>query len=313
VEASQIGLANVTIGRNLQTPMNGALAGPAPAGGLPVTITSLNPGALLISASATMEGQASVEIPVVAGSTFVQFHLQALQDTGTVEFTASAPGYATATATVTLSPSGFVTFNGDFTTNSFALNTTLTILGAVLSPGTLTYAGSQPVRGGLTVNVPVTSSNPAVGTITTSPVVFTGGMSSQSTSFDPAGSGTTAIEVGTPPGFDTPSQFRQITSTVTAPGITFSNVNVGRDLQLPLAVFLDSAPPAPVDVTVRSDGAGVVTVTDVGTHGRSHGLYDPDGRGRGPSVGLCPERRQLHRKHVRAEQIDSTAVGHAES
>ena len=67
---------------------------------------------------------------------------------------------------------------------------------------------------GLTVNVDVTSSDTNVGTITTSPAVFNGGDSFFTTQFDPAAVGTTTISVVPPSGFNTPSNFRQITATV---------------------------------------------------------------------------------------------------
>jgi hypothetical protein len=72
------------------------------------------------------------------------------------------------------------------------------------------------VRAGLTVTVPVTSSNTAVGTITTSPLTFTAPNLTVNTEFDPVGVGTSTISVGTPStgGFSTPNNFRQITATV---------------------------------------------------------------------------------------------------
>ena len=68
-----------------------------------------------------------------------------------------------------------------------------------------------------TVGVPVTSSDLAVGTITTSPIVFNPGDSSDSTSFQPIADGTSTISIGTPAGFSTPSQYQQITATVQSP------------------------------------------------------------------------------------------------
>ena len=75
-------------------------------------------------------------------------------------------------------------------------------------------AAFQALRAGLTVDVPVTSGTPAVGTITASPVTFSGGDSLKDTAFDPASAGTTLLTVGVPAGFDTPSNSRQITATV---------------------------------------------------------------------------------------------------
>ena len=73
----------------------------------------------------------------------------------------------------------------------------------------LTRAEQQEVRGGITVNVPVTSSVPTVGTITVSPVamraVADGGVSAGTTEFDPVSGGTTTLTVVAPVGFATPT------------------------------------------------------------------------------------------------------------
>jgi hypothetical protein len=130
-----------------------------------------------------------------------------------------APGYADLVNTITARPSGFIINSpGSFITTTGAGNTNIQITPARLNPTTLNFEGNEQVRGGLTVNVTVTatdqSGGPGVGTITTSPLVFTGGTTSQSTLFDPAVAGTSVITVGVPTGFDTPSNFRQISVTV---------------------------------------------------------------------------------------------------
>ena len=110
-------------------------------------------------------------------------------------------------------------------------NQTLQLVAARLNPDG-TFAAQQEVRGGITVNVPVTSSLPAVGTITMSPVVMQavadGGVSGGTTQFDPLSGGTTIIEVGVPAGFDTPTNTpSQLLPTVT--------VNVDAPTDLPVA------------------------------------------------------------------------------
>jgi hypothetical protein len=78
----------------------------------------------------------------------------------------------------------------------------------------LLYAEFQPVRGGITVNVDVTSSIPSVGVITSSPLVFTGGVSFLATAFDPIALGATDLTIEVPPGFSPSGTFRVITATV---------------------------------------------------------------------------------------------------
>jgi hypothetical protein len=166
---------------------------------------------------------------------------------------------------VTVDPSGFIVNASNISTNTFAANTTVRIDASRLHPTTLNWVASQDLRGGLTVSVPVTSSNTAVGTIIGSPAVITGGNFSQNVAFDPAAQGTTSISIGTPVGFSTPSNFQSITATVDAPDISVANAVVGRDLQTGLTISLESAPPTPVTVTVTVTSGTIATVTRNGT------------------------------------------------
>jgi hypothetical protein len=104
-----------------------------------------------------------------------------------------------------------------FTTTAGAANTTINVRSAALDPVTLNFRTEQEVRGGLTVNMLVTSSNPSVGSITLSPIPFIGGTGvNKTTAFDPASAGTAIISIPTPvPGFFTISnQSAIVTATV---------------------------------------------------------------------------------------------------
>ena len=70
------------------------------------------------------------------------------------------------------------------------------------------------MRGGLSVNVSVTSSNQTAGVITTSPLTFSNGVGLLNTQFDPLAAGGSTIEVVPPAGFSSPSNFRTIPATV---------------------------------------------------------------------------------------------------
>ena len=144
----------------------------------------------------------------------------------------------------------------------FAANTPIQIASARLDPTTLNWAANQPLRGGLSVQAPVSVGDPDVGVITVSPVTIGPGVGTANTAFDPVGIGTTPISVGTPSGFSTSSTFAQITATVTAPGISISNVTVGRDLQVAVSLSLAAAPPTPTTFTVRTSAPAVTTVSD---------------------------------------------------
>jgi len=121
----------------------------------------------------------------------------------------------------------------------------------------------QPVAGGLTVNVNVTISDPMIGTIGTSPVQFTGGLGSVTTtltSLTKQGSTTLAVSTpAAPPGFSTPAPaFTSLTVTV-FPGVIFGlcgdqqsggAVAVGYHLELSCAVELSQSAPAALTVTL---------------------------------------------------------------
>ncbi len=173
---------------------------------------------IVSSANATLDGSNTVTFTNVTSTNVGTFVVQARTASGGTTITAQAAGYADGVLSVTTQPSGFIINSpGNFTTTAGAVNTSIQIVAARLNANTLNFEVAQPVRGGLTVSVPVTAvaqSGSGVGTITTSPLVFSGNQSALSTQFDPAAAGTSLISVGLPTGFNPPSNFRQITATV---------------------------------------------------------------------------------------------------
>ena len=276
VTAPSITVNDASLGKDLQIQGSGSLGAQAPAGGLTITVTSQNPGAVILSTSSTVVGSASVTLQASAGSSAVpNFFIQALAGAGTAQLTVSAPGYATETATVTLFPSGFIINSpGNFSTNSFAANTAVQIASARLTQ-TLQWSANQALRAGVSVDVDVVSSSTTVGTITASPVHFANSAGTVSTAFDPAQSGTSTISVTAPTGFSTPTTFQQIVATVSAPNLTINTTSilVGRDLQTTqFTLTLENAPPGPVDVTIQASSAGVVGLSKTGTEVGSNSL-----------------------------------------
>lgn len=250
---SPMNIYDMTVGKDLELVVSsGRLVNPAPAGNLVVTLTSQDPSKVLLSTVQTAPGFAQITRTVPAGSTIIpDFYVQALDKTGSVQVLATAPGCLGKLFTVTLAPSGFVIgAPALINTTTFNPNTDVGVYSAQLNPATMAVATYQPLRGGLTVPVSVTSSDTAVGTITVSPVVFTGGAGTKKTYFDPEGSGTTTVAVVTPSGFDTASNKAQITATVTAPNITIPTPNVGKDLQQAGSITLGDVPPVQTDVIV---------------------------------------------------------------
>ena len=262
-----ITIGNLTIGRDLQATAIATLGAAAPAGGVSVTITSADPQLVRLSTTVGGTGQPSIVLPFSAGAANANFWVQALGDTGTIQLTASATGYATDTSTVELRPSGFIINSpSSITTTTLANNSSIQITPARLNATTLAFEQNQAVRAGLSVEVPVTSSNQAAGVITISPVTIGSGGSSANTQFDPIGQGTSTIAVGTPAGFSTPTTFRQFVATVTQPAITLGDFSVGRDLQVQVSASLGApAPAGGVTITVTSLSPGAVLVSNSAT------------------------------------------------
>ncbi len=242
---------NATVGKDLETTARVNLNGTAPSGGLVVDISSDNTSKLLLSLNATDAGSGSISMFIPQGLNHTQdFFVHGLGSSGSATYTASTgAGFGTATGTVTLAPSGFVLegpagLGTNFTMSIAQLPATLTVYAAQLDAG-LNFAAAQQVRGGVTVNVNVTSGNTAVGTITTSPVNIAGGALNATTQFQPASTGSSILSVGTPAGFSTAAQFRTLTATVSPPGISVTdNVTIGANLELPGSVVIGQIAPA---------------------------------------------------------------------
>ncbi len=95
----------MTVGAGLQVFQQASLNG-AQHGGVTVTITSSAPSAVFVSTDGIAAGSASIQVPVPNNSTSVPFFVQGLENvTGTATLTLSAPGFTSATMTVTVVPS----------------------------------------------------------------------------------------------------------------------------------------------------------------------------------------------------------------
>ena len=104
-----ITIGNATIGKDLQASMTGSIGLAAPAGGVVVTITSLDPSKVLLATADNVAGSASITRTVNAGSTSIPtFWVQALAAADSSDIQATASGYANDTSTITMQPSGFV-------------------------------------------------------------------------------------------------------------------------------------------------------------------------------------------------------------
>lgn len=282
---------NVRVGQNLQTTASVKLSAPAPTGGLTVVVTSGDSKQVLLSASSQTAGSASITLPVQAGRTSTQeFYVQGLGSSGSVTYTATSAGFGSGSGTVSLGPSTFV-LNGpfglgiDFVTTTGAEFPMLTIYPALVqSTGELIEF--QQVQGGLSVDVPVSSSVPSVGTIVKSPVKLTGGSGSATTQFRPMAAGSTIIQAETVAGFAATSRLDTITANVRSPGLHVSqSLIIGKSLQSIGTVLLsEPAPPSGLLITLNTNSnlirlarsaadAGSNTITFAVQGGETSAIY----------------------------------------
>jgi hypothetical protein len=233
VVAPGIGLTDqASIGRNLQIGGSLSLGQPAP-GGLQVVLTSNNPEQLLLSHGAQEPGAASITVDVAAGGTSGTYYLQSLSDTGTVTYSATAPGFVSRIGNVRLTPSGVViglgppdeaeVFRKEASEYEHGLSISLshdkgfplTVYMAQLDP--VTHRGAditvQALRPGVSATVELNNSDPAVGTISSS-VSIKSGSSSAAAPFGARKEGSTVISAITPTGFTAASNSTSLTVAV---------------------------------------------------------------------------------------------------
>jgi hypothetical protein len=95
----------VTVGSGLQVSSFASLGG-SQHGGVTVTITSSAPSVMLVSPDSTIAGTATIGIPMANNSASIPFVIQGMEGAaGTATVTLSAPGFTSATMTVTVTPS----------------------------------------------------------------------------------------------------------------------------------------------------------------------------------------------------------------
>ncbi|MEO8371032.1 MAG: Ig domain-containing protein [Candidatus Solibacter sp.] len=186
----------ISLGKFLQVQDVFTLGAPAPAGTV-VTFTSNNPSLVLLSTSPSVAGSASITIAVPANGFTGTYYVQGFASSGTATITASAPGFATHTGTVVLTPSGVVLGDGINPGNMVFGNTVVVSL-AQLDPLTNAFSQVQQLAGGLSPVSVGLSTNVAGATIT-SPVVINAGTDSVNAVL--TGSGAGRVTAVTPPGF----------------------------------------------------------------------------------------------------------------
>jgi len=229
-----IGLAGeINLGKNLQLASSVLLGEPAPADGLDVTLTSEDPTKLVISGKEDELGSKSITVHVPGGQMRATYYLQALSESGTITYSATAPGFRTRSAPVYLAPCGILVVYKPygapdraevqrdtrdarpFTTKVGKEHVELSLWVVYLDRDTHRGADItvQSLRPGITPVVELKSSDPSVATV---PASVTMRALSQKVDVDfiPLSAGKTVITVSTPEGFTTPSNAHSVGATV---------------------------------------------------------------------------------------------------
>ncbi len=227
---------DVSVGHDLQLHGTVSLGEPAPAHGAVVTLASGDPAKLLISHSADAPGKDFISVAIPPGGVNASFYLQALSDSGSVTYTATAPGFRSRAAIVTLTPSGVVLGGpqgppdeADFFSKEVADGPhgfvariganppdPVAVYTVQLDPRTLRGADItvQAVRPGASLTVSMKNSNPSVGGPEQTDFTITAGHSSAITYFVPVSVGNTVISVTTPAGHITAGNSTALTVIV---------------------------------------------------------------------------------------------------
>src|SRR6056297_658710 len=259
-----ISINSVAVGEHLQTSQSVRLS-VSPPGDTEITLTVADGSTALISADPAAVGSTSITFRGVDNTSSRTFYVQGIAQ-GSTTITASAAGYNDAVRSLDVTPSGFHLVSSDFGTTTFSGNSTIDVRLYRLRTSDAIRLEQQELRPGFgPVDVAVTSSDPAVGAITASPLSFQpNGGSRLTTGFDPATAGMTTVAITHPDGFAIASNSRtQLTATVDAPNISIGNVAVGEHLQTSHAVSLSVSPPGDTEITLTvADGSTALISAD---------------------------------------------------
>lgn len=228
----------IYLGKDLQVAGTLLLGEPAPPGGIDVTIKSLEPSKLVLALRQDQQGEPSIQVHVPAGQFTAPYFIQALADTGIVNYEAQAPGYRPRVARVGLAPSGIIIAYDHYgppdeaavlrkaeisddrafhvsLANPKDRESKLVVWTAYLDPasGRAADITVQPLRPGVKTTVNLSSSKPDVGVVQ-SPLTIESGKNHAVSKFTALHKGVTIISVETPAGFATPKNATRLPANV---------------------------------------------------------------------------------------------------
>jgi hypothetical protein len=265
---------SATIGKNLQASVNIGRNG-NPNESTTVTITSLDPTRLTFSTTPTgnsggTEPTAIIQMTIPPNRTASpNFYAHAYGSSGSVAYTVSAGNYGTITSNVTLAPSGLVIqspFGADanFVMPLSPLTANIVVNTYSLDPVSGNPVAPQAVAYGVSISAAVSAANPAIGSITSTPVVITTGLGTDTTtatSFQAAGLGSTSITAAAT-GYGSAS----VNVTVTPPQLVAYNNGpnsiVGRFLEATGTILMPVEPGASTPVLLQSNSNQLLLSAD---------------------------------------------------
>ncbi len=260
---SNIGNSTFTTGYDLEE-QTGLYLPVSPSVPTTVTVSVADPTVAVISTAYNVAGQTTLTYANTTSTYIGTIWIQGLT-TGTTTVTVSAPGYTAGTITVSVNPSGFAiqSYYTTLSTTTYSSPTGVAVYPAILNANLSYYVNSQLNPQSAPVSVAVTSSAPAVGTVT-SPLTFQPNDTQENFNFQPVATGTTNLTLGTPPtGFSVSTQYQQTVATVTTPVISVGGQTTAVHLINQIGLGLPEPPPAgqPVTVTLTSSDQTIFTIS----------------------------------------------------
>ncbi|MGP8243292.1 MAG: beta strand repeat-containing protein, partial [Bryobacteraceae bacterium] len=217
-----IAFNGATVGQYLENQNLMILNTAAPAGGLPVTLTSSDSSKLLLAVNPTDPGSTSITVTVSAGTYVAYYYVYALASSSWATYSGEAPNYAsTGNDTVYFAPSGIVIYGPNGATNSFSASVSAGNSGTqypcsiyteqLSTDGSNTPQYAQALAGNTALNVALTNSNSTFGTVPT-PVSIAPGATGATVLFTPLSAGSTTISVTQP--WNLPNAYTSIMANV---------------------------------------------------------------------------------------------------
>lgn len=278
VNSTAIGLAADYVGSGLQRSRSVTLSAPAPAGGVPVTISADRLGVVQFAPNATTVGADTIVVTIAAGATSASFFVQGVEGilADTVTLTGTSPGFASGSGEQRVWQ-GVVEMSGLPTTlNTLAPDDPFQVtLGTPSSPaGTSIWVADNIRFGAPPLVATVVSGTSTVGQLTTtartgdtvtvqlpaglrvSPTtVALGGVAFQSLT-----TGTTVVSASIP-GFRSVGAAVGQTVTITAPAVSLGTPQtLGSGLQVSTNGSVNAAQHGGINVVVRTSNPSLFRV-----------------------------------------------------